>query len=156
MDRSANSQAGEEGPSIIGSGISVDGDIEADVDLRIRGKVAGNVRCAALVLGEQGEIRGDVVADRVRLSGLVEGAIETGDLALEEGARVKGDVTYSRIRMVKGAIVQGRMSHVEREQVPETEPVRAAEAEPFRTAGAAAARKPQSSPAGVQKAIYIE
>jgi cytoskeletal protein CcmA (bactofilin family) len=145
MDRSANILAGNEGPSIIGSGISVDGDIEADVDLKIRGKVVGNVRCAALVLGEQGEIRGDVVADRVRLSGLVEGAIETGDLALEEGARVKGDVTYSRIRMVKGALVQGRMSHVAREDSAEAEPERAPEAP-----------APARPKAGVQKAVYIE
>jgi cytoskeletal protein CcmA (bactofilin family) len=140
MERSATSTAANEGSSIIGSGISVDGDIEADVDLKIRGKVLGNVRCAALVLGEQGEIRGDVIADRVRLSGLVEGAIETGDLALDEGARVKGDVTYSRIKMVKGAVVQGRMSHVPREHSAEPQP----------------APKPQAVPGGVQKAIYIE
>jgi cytoskeletal protein CcmA (bactofilin family) len=146
MASNGYSPAGGEGPSIIGSGISVTGDIEADVDLRIRGKVAGNVRCTALVLGEQGEIRGDVVADRIRLSGLVEGAIETGDLALEEGARVRGDVTYSRIRMVKGAVVQGRMSHVEREP--------SAEAEPPGTASPA--HKPQAVPGRVQKAVYIE
>ncbi|HEX8126644.1 MAG TPA: polymer-forming cytoskeletal protein [Allosphingosinicella sp.] len=148
MDRSANSTAGREGPSIIGSGISVEGDIEAEVDLKIRGRISGNVRCAALVLGEQGEIRGDVVADRVRLSGLVEGAIETGDLALEEGARVKGDVTYSRVRMVKGAVVQGRMSHVAREHSVEAEPVPAV--------GAPAVQKPQPPASRVQKAVYIE
>src|SRR4028118_1608067 len=124
MASNADSPGGDEGPSIIGSGISVDGDIEAEVDLRIRGKVVGNVRCAALVLGEQGEIRGNVVADRVRLSGLVEGSIETGDLALDESARVKGDVTYSRVRVMKGAIVQGRMSHVAREEAVEEEPAR--------------------------------
>jgi cytoskeletal protein CcmA (bactofilin family) len=145
MASNANSPAGDDGPSIIGSGISVDGDIEADVDLRIRGKVVGNVRCAALVLGEQGEIRGDVVAGRVRISGLVEGAVETGDLALEESARVKGDVTYSRVRMVKGAVVQGRMSHVAREDA--VEPVRTGEASP--------ALKP-AAVGSARKSVYIE
>lgn len=147
MASNMNSSAGAESPSIIGSGISVDGDIEADVDLRIRGKIVGNVRCAALVLGEQGEIRGDVVADRVRLSGVVEGAIVTGDLALEETARVKGDVTYSRIRMVKGAVVQGRMSHVAREDAGEAEPVRAGEESP--------ALRP-SAAGNLRKSVYIE
>ncbi|HEX8480442.1 MAG TPA: polymer-forming cytoskeletal protein [Allosphingosinicella sp.] len=147
MASNADSPAGDEGPSIIGSGISVDGDIEAEIDLRIRGKVVGNVRCAALVLGEQGEIRGNVVAGRVRLAGRVEGAIETGDLALEEGARVKGDVTYSRVRMVKGAVVQGRMSHVAREEDPEEEAAR--------TSGPQPALKP--APAGIaRKSVYIE
>jgi cytoskeletal protein CcmA (bactofilin family) len=147
MASSADSPHRDEGPSIIGSGISVDGDIEADIDLRIRGKVVGNVRCAALVLGEQGEIRGNVVADRVRLSGLVEGAIETGDLALEEGARVKGDVTYSRIRMVKGAVVEGRMRHLAREEALEEEAAPASDEQP--------ALNP--APAGsIRKSVYIE
>lgn len=147
MASNADSPAGHEGPSIIGSGISVDGDIEADIDLRIRGKVVGNVRCAALVLGEQGEIRGNVVAGRVRLSGLVEGSIETGDLALEEGARVKGDVTYSRVRMVKGAIVQGRMSHVPREEVLGEEAVG--------TSGSQPASKPAAA-GSARKSVYID
>ena len=133
--------------SIIGSGIRVTGNIEADVDLRIRGKVVGDVRCATLVLGERGEIRGNVVADRVRLSGSVEGAIETGDLALEESARVKGDITYSRIKMVKGAVVHGRMSHVERSAALGSEPAQSSHA-PAQKAPAAAGKG--------QKAVYIE
>jgi cytoskeletal protein CcmA (bactofilin family) len=143
MASNANSAGGEEGPSVIGSGILVDGNIEADVDLRIRGKVVGDVRCATLVLGVQGEIRGNVVADRVRLSGSVDGAIETGDLALDETARIRGDVTYGRIRMVKGAVVHGRMSHVERELPVAAEP-------------ADTGKAPPSPAAKVQKAVYIE
>jgi cytoskeletal protein CcmA (bactofilin family) len=148
MASNANSAGDDEGPSIIGSGIFVDGNIEADVDLSIRGRVVGDVRCATLVLGAQGEIRGNVVADRVRLSGSVEGAIETGDLALEQTAQVRGDVTYSRIKMVKGAVVQGRMSYVEREEPAEAEPVETSTAPPPLKA---------PSPAGNgQKAVYIE
>jgi cytoskeletal protein CcmA (bactofilin family) len=148
MASDANSGGGDEGPSIIGSGILVDGNIEADVDLWIRGKVAGDVRCATLVLGAQGEIKGNVAAGRVRLAGSVEGAIETGDLALEETARVRGDITYSRIKMLKGAVVHGRMSHVERE-VP-------AEAEPAESSKAAPPLKPPFPGGEGQKAIYIE
>jgi cytoskeletal protein CcmA (bactofilin family) len=148
MASDANSGGGDEGPSIIGSGILVDGNIEADVDLWIRGKVAGDVRCATLVLGAQGEIKGNVAAGRVRLAGSVEGAIETGDLALEETARVRGDITYSRIKMLKGAVVDGRMSHVERE-VP-------VEAEPAETSKAPPPLNPPFSGGNGQKAIYIE
>ncbi|HYW15762.1 MAG TPA: polymer-forming cytoskeletal protein [Allosphingosinicella sp.] len=148
MDGNPGSGPTDEGPSIIGSGIFVDGDIEADVDLRIRGRVVGDVRCAALVLGEQGEIRGNIFADRIRLSGLVEGAVETGDLALEESARVKGDVTYSRVRMVKGAQVQGRMSHVERDYAVEEDAVG--------TIGAPPVLKPPTPAGNVRKPVYIE
>jgi cytoskeletal protein CcmA (bactofilin family) len=147
MDRNANPSAADEGPSVIGSGIFVDGDIEANVELQIRGKVAGNVRCETLILGEHGEIRGNVVADRVRLSGLVDGAIDTADLAIEATARVQGDLTYSRIKMATGAVVQGRMSHVERGDSADSAPART---------GPTPARKASAPPPKAQAAVYIE
>ncbi|HEX8061787.1 MAG TPA: polymer-forming cytoskeletal protein [Allosphingosinicella sp.] len=147
MNSKANSAA-DEGPSVIGSGILVNGNIEAEVDLQIRGRVVGDVRCGTLVLGEQGEIRGNVAAERVWLSGLVDGTIETGDLAIEATARVKGDLTYSRIRMADGAVVQGRMSHVRREAPVAAESVPMGEAPNVQT--------PPSPAAKTRGAVYIE
>lgn len=97
--------------SIIGADILVTGDIEAEIDLHIEGRVLGNVRCATLILGERSSVTGNVVAERVRVSGAVEGGIETTDLAIEATARVKGDVTYSRLRIANGGIIQGTMTH---------------------------------------------
>jgi cytoskeletal protein CcmA (bactofilin family) len=117
-------EAGTAEVSVIGAGISVVGNIEASVDLQIQGKVNGDVRCATLLLGEGSEIRGNVVARRVRVAGMVEGSIETGDLAIEASARVTGDVTYSRIRIANGAVVHGQMRHsgVEEDNVPVERP----------------------------------
>lgn len=148
MESSANSSVPDEGPSLIGSGILVEGDIVANVELQIRGKVVGDVRCDTLVLSERGEIRGNVVADRVRLSGSVEGAIDTGDLAIEATARVQGDLTYSRIRMATGAVVHGRMNHVAREDL--------AEAEPVGMTDPPHAPKPPPPASRAQAAVYIE
>jgi cytoskeletal protein CcmA (bactofilin family) len=104
-------RAEEELMSVIGADILVTGDIEAEIDLHIEGRVLGNVRCATLILGERSSITGNVVAERVRVSGIVEGGIETTDLAIEAAARVKGDVTYSRLRVANGGIIQGTMTH---------------------------------------------
>jgi cytoskeletal protein CcmA (bactofilin family) len=102
-----------EGPevSVIGVGIMVNGNIEATVDLQIQGKVTGDVRCATLLLGDGSEIRGNIVAERVRVAGLVKGSIETKDLAVEAQGKVEGDVTYSRIRVANGAMVHGQMKY---------------------------------------------
>lgn len=97
--------------SVIGAGITVNGDIEASVDLQIQGRVSGDVRCATLLLGEGSEIRGNVVAERVRVAGTVEGSIDTRDLAIEASAKVIGDVSYARIRIANGAVVHGQMTH---------------------------------------------
>lgn len=97
--------------SVIGTGITITGNIEAEVDLHIEGKVVGDVRCATLILGDRSIVTGSIFADRVRVSGTVEGGIETIDLAIEAAARVNGDVTYSRLRIANGGVIAGSMTH---------------------------------------------
>ncbi|MGE0179728.1 MAG: polymer-forming cytoskeletal protein [Sphingomonas sp.] len=112
VEAHARAEAPPEHISVIGADILVTGNIEAEVDLHIEGRVQGDVRCATLILGEKSAVVGSVYAQRVRVSGTVEGAIETTDLAIEAGAHVKGDVTYSRLRIANGGIVAGKMTHV--------------------------------------------
>ena len=95
--------------SMIGADIVVTGNIEAQVDLHIEGRVNGDVRCATLILGENSTVNGSIYADRVRVSGTVEGAVETKDLAVEATARVTGDVSYERLRVANGGVVEGQM-----------------------------------------------
>jgi cytoskeletal protein CcmA (bactofilin family) len=103
--------AEEDVMSVIGTGIVVTGNIEAEVDLHIEGSVIGDVRCATLILGERGSVTGSVFAERVRVSGSIEGGIEATDLAIEACAKVKGDVTYSRLRVANGGVISGTMTH---------------------------------------------
>lgn len=112
-------KAEEDLMSVIGNGIVVTGNIEAQVDLHIEGRVQGDVHCATLILGERGSVIGNVFAERVRVAGTVEGGIETTDLAIEASARVNGDVTYSRLRIANGGIVAGSMTH---KALDETDP----------------------------------
>jgi cytoskeletal protein CcmA (bactofilin family) len=95
--------------SVIGADITVTGDIEASVDLLIEGKVNGNVRCQTLLLGESSMIKGNIYAERVRISGFVEGSVETRDLAIESSGSVSGDVSYSRLKVATGGNVEGTM-----------------------------------------------
>jgi cytoskeletal protein CcmA (bactofilin family) len=142
MEASAQREAAGVDVSVIGAGITVTGNIEASVDLQIQGKVTGDVHCATLLLGEGSEIRGNVVADRVRVAGAVDGSIETKDLAIETSARVTGDITYSRIRIANGGIVHGQMNYRKgEEEAGEGAHLRLVEQEK-------AAEKP--------KAVYIE
>lgn len=97
------------GMSMIGADIVVTGNIEAQVDLHIEGRVNGDVRCATLILGENSSVTGSIYAERVRVSGTVDGAVETRDLAIEATARVTGDVTYERLRVANGGVVEGTM-----------------------------------------------
>ncbi len=111
MEKNEARQRADEPPaSMIGADIVVTGNIEASVDLKVEGRVVGDVRCTTLVLGDKSCVQGSIFADRVRVSGRVEGAIETGDLAVEATAHIVGDVTYSRLRVLSGGILEGKMT----------------------------------------------
>lgn len=97
--------------ALIGAGVTIKGDVEAEIDLQIDGSVHGDVRCSTLILAENALVSGSIVADRVRVAGQVEGGIEATDLAVEASARIKGDISYSRLRVSNGGIFEGTMTH---------------------------------------------
>lgn len=97
------------GVSVIGSDITITGNIEASVDLHIEGRVVGDVACATLILGEGSVIDGNIRAERVRISGRVQGSVETKDLAVEATGRLSGDVVYQRLRVTNGGVVEGTL-----------------------------------------------
>jgi cytoskeletal protein CcmA (bactofilin family) len=94
--------------SFIGAEVTVTGDLATPGRLHLDGKVIGDLTCGALVQGESGEVRGNVVAAEARLAGAVDGSVEAGDLALAESARITGDVLYERLSVAGGAEVDGR------------------------------------------------
>ncbi len=115
MDEGEQKVGGEPNAvSVIGPDLIIRGNIEYSVDprsidLHIEGQVEGDVRCATLILGEGSLIKGNIAADRIRVSGTVDGGIDAKDLAIEATARVSGDVLYDRLRVAKGGVIQGTM-----------------------------------------------
>jgi cytoskeletal protein CcmA (bactofilin family) len=97
--------------AVIGPGVRIRGDVEADVDLQIDGEVFGDVRCDTVLLSEGGVVSGSITAQRIRVAGRVEGGIEAADVAIEASARIKGEVSYSRLRISNGGIFEGTMTH---------------------------------------------
>lgn len=110
MEKVAEREKADLNPaSVIGPDTVITGNIEAGLTLQIDGRITGDVRCATLILGEESVIKGNVFADRVRVSGTVEGGIDAKDLAVEATARVTGDVSYERLKVANGGILQGHL-----------------------------------------------
>lgn len=97
--------------SVIGDGIVITGNIDAEVDLHIDGKVVGDIRCAALVQGPSSVIEGSIIADSANLSGIVEGSIEARTLMIAASARIMGDILYDSIQIDQGGHVEGQFRH---------------------------------------------
>lgn len=97
--------------SVIGTDVTITGNISAATDLHVDGTVAGDIACASLVQGETSRIEGAIVAETARLAGTVQGTITVRSLVILKSARIEGDVHYDTLTIEQGAAVNGRFAH---------------------------------------------
>lgn len=87
--------------SIIGSEMEIHGELTVNADIRIDGKLIGNITSSArVVLGAGGVIEGNLIAHRADINGRVNGNIIVKDLLnLKSEAEVRGDITAGKLTM---------------------------------------------------------
>ena len=95
--------------SVIAQGMRIVGDIECSGVLKIEGLVEGTIRGPRqLLLGRQGEVRGDVHAREVVVGGRVEGTVVADERVEIQGtAQVTGDVHTKSIVVLEGGKING-------------------------------------------------
>ena len=100
--------------SVLGSDLTIKGDIKASADLHIDGSVEGDIACTSLVQGETSKVTGAIEAETARLAGTVDGSITVRELVILKSAKITGDVFYDALTIEQGAQVEGRFAHRER------------------------------------------
>lgn len=97
--------------SIVGPGMKIIGDCETEGTLRVEGRVEGTIRSTkAVVIGEDGEVVGDIHTQDAVVAGRVEGSIQAESrIELKESARIEGDVRCRRVKLEEGGFVDGRI-----------------------------------------------
>ncbi len=98
--------------SILSNGVKIEGKITSDGNVRIDGKVVGDVIINGnLTLGEGSEVKGEVKAKSLIVSGRVEGTISADEkLTLEARSYVKGDIVTKVLVIEEGAKFDGKSS----------------------------------------------
>lgn len=93
----------------IGAGTVVTGDILCDGNIRIDGKLNGNLTTKAkLAVGPTGEIIGDIKAQNLYVEGKVSGKIEVSDLlTLKTSGYIQGDIKTAKLAVDAGARFTG-------------------------------------------------
>lgn len=97
--------------SVLGSDLSITGDIKASADLHVDGSVEGDIACSSLVQGESSTVTGAIKAESARLAGTVRGSITARELVILKSAKIEGDVFYDALTIEQGAQVEGRFAH---------------------------------------------
>jgi cytoskeletal protein CcmA (bactofilin family) len=102
--------------TLIGPGLTVEGELQFHGAVRIEGTVRGAV-CVpidgegALFIGAGGSVAGDVRASEVTVEGLVEGSVfATGKVVVGPAGRIAGEVHCGSLEMAPGAEVQGLLA----------------------------------------------
>ncbi len=96
--------------TLIGEGAVFDGNLTIPNTIRIDGTVNGNCSCeATLILGETGQIFGNINAHNVIISGSVKGDITAkGKLEFLPTGRLVGNIVANTLVIDEGAYVDGK------------------------------------------------
>ena len=98
--------------SIIGVGMTIDGDSETDGSIRIEGTVRGSVKAGkSVVVGRDGLVDGSIYTQDAVISGRVSGGIHAvSRLELLATSEVSGEIEAPRMQVEDGAKVQGQVT----------------------------------------------
>lgn len=105
--------------SLIGAATRIEGNLNFSGGLRVDGEVNGNITAApgepsTLVLSERGRVNGEISVTHLVVNGIVSGSVSAAEyMELQSKAKVTGDVHYRTVEIQLGAIVEGRLIHLE-------------------------------------------
>ena len=94
----------------IGKGTVITGDIESYGNIRIEGKVIGNIQSKSkIVLGDGCVVEGNISAQNAEIEGSVKGTLEIKDiLNLKATATIDGDIHTAKLVTDPGARFNGK------------------------------------------------
>ena len=97
------------GATLIGAGTTVKGDIHSDHDIRIDGKVEGNITgISKVIVGSNGLVEGNITGKQADVVGKVNGNIKVSDLLqLRESSIVNGNVYAAKLQIEPTATFNG-------------------------------------------------
>jgi cytoskeletal protein CcmA (bactofilin family) len=98
-------------PSIISADMVINGTINSTGDIQVDGRVEGDVRSVGLVIGDNAEISGEVLAEDVTVRGKVFGRIRARKVLLAATCHVEGDILHEAFAVESGAFFEGNCRH---------------------------------------------
>lgn len=98
------------GTTLISAGTTLKGDISSASDLRIDGKIIGNIQSSAkVVIGANGEVEGDITGNQADIVGKVSGNIRAKELLQLRGdCIVTGNLYAGKLQVEPSATFNGQ------------------------------------------------
>lgn len=97
--------------TIIGEGYTFTGELQGSSVIRIEGKIIGNVLVdGGVVLGEKGNVEGDIITKSAIIYGTVNGSVKAAQLEIKKTGSVNGDITTDTLEIELGAQYNGKLN----------------------------------------------
>jgi len=108
MFKNTSQHVTEDGTSLIGEGLNIEGVLICKGKIEVAGIMNGNVKAENLKVFETGSIIGGVKAGRFEVLGFIEGEIYADEIYIGKTATIKGDIFFKEnLKIDEGADVDG-------------------------------------------------
>jgi cytoskeletal protein CcmA (bactofilin family) len=109
--RPTPAEEGEARVPVLGKTLLFRGELTAEEDVILQGRVEGSIRHACnLTIGTEGSVLGDVYASHLTVEGLVEGDLHCSEAVIVRAtAQVRGNIFAPRVGIMEGATFNGRV-----------------------------------------------
>ncbi|WP_184546958.1 bactofilin family protein [Mucilaginibacter sp. FT3.2] len=97
--------------TLISEGCVVDGSVKAPAFARIDGQVTGDVTVdEGLILGEKGQVTGNIVTKEIVVYGIVLGDIQTESLEIKATGKITGNIKTQTLLVETGGVYNGQLT----------------------------------------------
>ena len=97
--------------SVISRGLTIEGNLSGEDDIRVDGIVTGDIRSRTLIVSQGATVNGSVTAESIELLGNISGELDGKSVRIAGTGHLDGDVNYDTLSIESGAVVNGNLKH---------------------------------------------
>lgn len=94
--------------SIIGPDLVITGNLVSKGEVQVDGKVEGDIHGSHVIVGQNADISGGIVAEEIVIRGHVNGSIRGKRVMLQASSQVDGDIYHNALSIEQGAMFEGK------------------------------------------------
>ena len=101
--------SGKDLMAYIGAGLEIEGNVAFQGSVKFEGRLKGYLNGGKVIIGDTGNIEGEIDAEEVICFGAVKGQVRAKSLHLKKTARFKGELLAERLSVEEGATIEGQI-----------------------------------------------
>jgi cytoskeletal protein CcmA (bactofilin family) len=94
-------------PAVIAEGLTIDGSLSGNVDVRVEGCVRGELQGRSVTVGSTGDIDASIKAYVIDIAGTVRGRLEAMTVNIAPSAEIDATIFHHKLNVEDGAAVKG-------------------------------------------------